>query len=341
MNRQMFNVGIVAALLVASGLILNANRLSADDKGAKPGVAKAAQKEGALPRILETVDLAPGKSISPQDQVKVSSLALKLLRHVSVAQQDIQGKKIDDAKKELVQAGALVHVLKEILPTVKIIDHIWVAKTSLSYLNTTEVQQDLITISASVDQLYDVLPDGKAKEHCKAAKNCLAKEKQKGASKAKEELEAVEESLDFRELDLSVSYTSRLVEAAEGDLNAGKIKEASEALSAVADGIVFIDATVTNPVDVAVRRIWMATQDYAGKDYKTATTRLKMAKAALLEVAQIDDKAMQAGAKELMGKIDAIDVSKPGDKTGPALEALWQDARKLVDQPQPAAKGKK
>ena len=40
-----------------------------------------------------------------------------------------------------------------------------------------------------------------------------------------------------------------------------------------------------------------------------------------------------------MSKIDAIDVTKAGDKIGAALEALWQDARKLMDQPQ--IKGKK
>ena len=105
----------------------------------------------------------------------------------------------------MTQAVDLMAILKEILPTVKIIDHIQVAKTKLSYLNTTEVPQDLVTIMSSLDQLYDVLPEGKAKEHAKQAKETLAKEKEKGAAKAKQSLEAVEESLDFSEVDLSVS----------------------------------------------------------------------------------------------------------------------------------------
>ena len=96
----------------------------------------------------------------------------------------------------------------------------------------------------------------------------------------------------------------------------------------------FFDTIAIDSVGVAVRRIWMATQDYAGKDYKADKTRLAKAKTALQDVAQSDYKTLQEGAKSLMSKIDAIDVTKAGDKIGTALEALWQDARKLMDQPQ-------
>ena len=65
-------------------------------------------------------------------------------------------------------------------------------------------------MTASLDQLYDVLPEGKAKGHAKQAKEALTKEKEKGMQ-AKEALEAVEESLRFREVDLSVSHVSRRV----------------------------------------------------------------------------------------------------------------------------------
>ena len=97
-------------------------------------------------------------------------------------------------------------------------------------------------------------------------------------------MEAVEEALDFREVDISVSYTGRLVKAAQGDLEKGKTKEAGDALQAVTDGLVFFDASMIDPMDLAVRRIWMAKQSYAGKDNKTAKTRLGMAKTALEEL---------------------------------------------------------
>lgn len=89
----------------------------------------------------------------------------------------------------------------------------------------------------------------------------------------------------------------------------------------------FFDTIAIDSVGVAVRRIWMATQDYAGKDYKADKTRLAKAKTALQDVAQSDYKTLQEGAKSLMSKIDAIDVTKAGDKIGAALEALWQDAK--------------
>ena len=80
------------------------------------------------------MDLTPGKPITPQDQAKVSSIAMKALVHISKAQQEIAAKNVDEAKKDVAQAASLMAILKEILPTVKVIDHIQVAKTNLSYL---------------------------------------------------------------------------------------------------------------------------------------------------------------------------------------------------------------
>jgi hypothetical protein len=322
MKRQVLNVSIVAVMLGASSFIVGCSGQKKD--------AKAGQIDAVKPRVLETVDLTPGKAISPEDQAKVSGIAVKILGHVSKAKEDIQAKNVDAAKKELTKAGELLAILKEVLPTTKIIDHIWDAKTGLSVLSTADVQQDLVTLSASIDQLYDVLPEGKAKEHAKKAKDTLAKDKQKGAPKAKEELDLVEEAIDFREVDLSVSYTSRLVKVAQADLANGKTKEASDALTSVADGVLVLDTAVIDPVDVAVRRIWLATQDYTGKDHKAAKTRLEKAKTALEEVVQRSDKALQESAKKLIAKIEAIDVNAVGTAEA-ALESLWQDARNLVE----------
>ncbi len=333
MKKQMFLFGILATMLCASSLIVGCNRQKADDKGTPPKVSNTAQKDEPKPRILETVDVTPAKAITPADRTKISEIGLKLLGHVSKAKEDIQAKKVDDAKKELTQAGTLLAILKEVLPTVKVVDHIWDTKTKLSYLDTKEIPQDLVTVSASIDQLYDVLPEGKAKEHAKKAKEALTKEKEKGAAKAKEELELVEEALNFREVDLSVSYTFRLVKAAQADLEKGKTKEASDALTSVADGVMVFDtAVIDEPVEIAVRDIWLAKQDYAGKDHKAAKTRLEKAKTALEKVVHSTDKALQESAKNLLSKIAAVDWAIV-DRTEAALETLWQDARKLVEHP--------
>jgi putative membrane protein len=341
----MFKIGVLVVMLSASGLLVGCHK-KADEKAAGPKDIKAGPNVESPGQVLETVDFTPGRAISPEDQAKVSSIGVKLLGHISKAQQDIEDKNVDAAKKELTQATALLTILKKVLPTINVIDHIWVTKTNLDYVNTAEVQQDLIGIETSIDRLYAVLPAGKAKEHAKLAKDALKNEKAKGAPKAKEELEAVEEALDFREVDLSVSYTSRLVRAAQADLDKGKTKEASDALLAVPNGLVFLDASVTDPTDRAARRIWMAKQAYAGKDYKTARTRLNLAKTALQDVAKTGSKPVQEEAKTLIGKIESIDVTKTDAKCDAALEALWQDTRKLAgqalvaDTTQPAGKDK-
>jgi putative membrane protein len=125
-----------------------------------------------------------------------------------------------------------------------------------------------------------------------------------------------------------------LVNVAQEDLDKGKTKEANDALKAVVDGVVFFDATVIDPVNMALRGIWMARQDYNGKDYKAAKTKMGMAKKTLQSIAESGDKTLQEDIKHLISKIDAIDVTKAEEKTDAALESLWQDARKLFVQPQ-------
>ena len=325
MRKQICIVGMFLALAGALGLVIGCNHDNAKVKEARD----SAQKEQSNPRIVENVDLAPGKSITPQDQAKVSSIAMKALVHISKAQQEVAAKNVDGAKKDVAQAESLIAILKEILPSVKIVDHIQIAKTNLAYIETTEVPQDLVTIMASVNQLYDVLPEGKAKEHAKQAKETLAKEKEKGAAKAKQSLEAVEESLDFSEVDLSVSHVSRWIHSAQEYLDKGDAKEAGEALTAAMDGVMFVNFDIVDPASVAAREIWLATQDWAAKSPKATKTRLEKAKTALQEVVAGGDKGQQDQAKHLIGMINAINVEKAGNETGKALQDLWRDAKKL------------
>ena len=335
MKKQMVIVGTVLALAGTLGLVVGCNHETAKAKEA----AEAAQKERLSPRIVENVDVTAGKSITQQDRAKVSSIAMKALGHISKAQQDIEAKNVDGAKKNVSQAESLIAILKEILPSVKIIDRITVAKTNVSYTDTTEVPQDWVTIMASLDQLYDVLPEGKAKEHAKQAKEAVTKDKAKGAAKAKESLEAVEESLDFSEVDLSVSHVSRWIDLAQENLNKGETKQAGEALTTAVDGVMFIDFDLIDPVSLAAREIWLATQDWAAKSPKGTKTRLEKAKTALQEVVGSGKASQQDQAKHLIGMIDAIDIAKGGDQTGKALQELRQAAKNL-DTGVPALKKK-
>ena len=324
MTRQICSVSMVLAMAGILGFVVGCNQKTADKDS-----AKSAQQEQPKPRIVENVDVVSGKPIAPQDQAKISSIALKALVHICRAQQEIVAKNVDEAKKDVVQAATLMAILKEILPTVRVIDHIQVAKTNLSYLDTTDVRHDLVTIAASLDQLYDVLPEGKAKQHAKQAKEALTKDKEKGAAKAKEALEAIEESLDFSEVDLSVSHVSRWVKLAQEYLDKGDTKEAGDALTVAVDGVTFVDFDYMNPASRAAREVWLATQDWAAKDPKATKTRMEKAKAALQEVVKSGNKSLQDQAQHLIGMINAIDVVKGGEETGKVLQELWQSAKKL------------
>jgi hypothetical protein len=278
MKKQMINAGLLAVLLGASGFILGCNKQNSDDT-----------KQGANGRILETVEWTKSKTLTPDDQAKISATAVEVLSHVSQAKKEIEAKKVDAAKKELKQADTLLDSVKKMLPRVRVVDHIWDTKMDLIHADSAEAQPDLVAIISSIDQLYDVLPEGNAKEHAKVAKTALTEGKKKGIPKAKDELDAVVESLDFREVDMSVSYTSRLIKATQTDLEKGKPEEASEELTAVTDGLLTYDTAVVDQMDVAAGRIWIAKQDYAAKEYKAAKDNLAKAKTALREGAQSGD----------------------------------------------------
>lgn len=334
MTKRICSISMALAMAGMLGAVIGC-----DQKVADKDSAKSPQQKQSPPQILENVDLTLGKSIAPQDQAKVASIAMKALVHITKAQQEIEAKNLDGAKKDVAQAETLLAILKDILPTVKIIDRIEVAKTNLAYLDTTELRQDLVTITASLDSLYDVLPEGKAKEQAKQAKEALTKEKEKGVAKAQEALEAVEESLDFREVDLSVSHVSRWIKLAQQYLDKGQTKDAGDALTAAMDGVMLVDFDVVEPASVAAREIWLATQDWAAKSPKATKARLEKAKASLQEVAKGGSKSQQDQAQHLIGMIDAIDVVKGGDQTGKALQKLWQSARNL-DTNEPVLKKK-
>jgi hypothetical protein len=292
-------------------------------------VTESAQTQPPKPRVVEQVDTTPGRSISPQDQARVSSIAMRALVHIAWAQQALGVNDIDGAKRDVAQAGVQLAVLKKILPTVILIDHIQVAKTNLAYLNTTEVQQDLVTVMASLDQLCEVLPEGQAKGYARRAKAALETEKEKGAGKVKDALEAVEESLNFREVELSVSQVSRWLGIARKHLDKGQITEAREALTVSVAAVRYIDFEVVDPASVAAREVWLATQSWAVRNVKATKTRLATAKAALLEVVNIGDQSRQDQARRLIRALDALIVADGGDLTAKGLQELWQGARLL------------
>ena len=96
--------------------------------------------------IQEKVITTPGKTITPQEEVLISSSGGKVLRHIAQARADIHNKDADAAQTELDQADKLLAIIRAALPTTSVKDRIWVAKEHLEYEDTQEVLPDLIPI---------------------------------------------------------------------------------------------------------------------------------------------------------------------------------------------------
>jgi hypothetical protein len=282
--------------------------------------------------VNEEVTTIPGHQLSPQDEMAISSAAVKVLRHIADARGELQGDKIDTKKasEELDKSKKLLDIIQASLPTTKIKDHIWVAKKHLEYEDTREVLPDLIPIYSSLEELVDYMPTSQAKDHLDQAKQAL---ENGDKSQAKEQLLATDDALLYVEADLPLSSTRRLVDQAKADLVKDDIKSANQALRAAEDNTVFISIAVNSPIVQAKAALWKASQDYNLGNKEFAKTDLNNAVTYLERAAQEGDKIAREAAKNLVSDIrDMHQLITSNDKDiGSRIESAWQRTKALTE----------
>lgn len=197
--------------------------------------------------IKEETTIQPGHTITPQDEARISAVAVKVLRHIADARGKLQGDspEADKAKSELEQAEKLLDIIQAALPTTKVKDRIWVAKKHLEYEDTQEVLPDLVPIYAGLDELVSSVPTAKAKGHLDEAKQALEKGDK---PKAQAQLAATDDSLLYVEADLPLSSTRHLVAEAKADLAKGNTNAADQALASAEDNVLFVSLSFQSPL---------------------------------------------------------------------------------------------
>ena len=278
--------------------------------------------------IEEKITVVPGKTVTPREESILSSYAVKALRRIAQAREDIHGKKLKQAKAELKLSLALIETIKASLPTVKVRDYIQVAKKHLSYEGTKEVVQDLIPIYTSLEEIEDVVPVDKSREHINKAKKNLEEGNKEGA---KEELKLADESLIYTEIDIPIAHTERNVIAARGFLAKNDLEKADEALKAAENSSRFV-AIDMYPLIQAKRSLWHAIRHYADGELQAAKADLRDAKVYLGKAFKSADAKTRAEAERLSKDIDAVEgeVEKGTKEAGQEMNGLYKRFKSLV-----------
>lgn len=274
--------------------------------------------------VKEEFTVQPGRTITAQDEARISSVAVKVLRHIADARGKLEGDepKADEAKSELEQAERLLDIIEAALPTTKVKDRVWVAQKHLEYENTREVLPDLVPIYAGLDELVTYMPTAKAKGHLDEAKQALeAGDK----PKAQEQLAATDDALLYVEADLPLSSTRHLVTQAENYLEQGDTQAADQALVAAEDNVLFVSVTFQSPVINAKAALWRAWQDYKLDEKDFAKANLDEAVTYLQRAAKSEDEVTRKAAEDLVGVVRELNhLIDTGDEGfGAKAESAW------------------
>lgn len=279
-------------------------------------------------KIKEEVTVIPGKPLTIAEQNMISSMAVKVLKHIARARGYIQDKNFNEAGNEIQKAKNLIEMIKSGLPTTRIKDHIWVAKKHLQYESTEKVIPDLIPIYTSLEAIKDFVPVEEVKAHVDAAKKALKKGDKEEAGK---KLELAAEGIVYVEVDLPLRHTERKIIEAERLLAGGEAEKADKILDEAEEGVQVISVAVYEPIVLAERSLWLAARDYAKDKYAAAGDGLHRAKEYMKKAYVDADEKTKKEIQELDKKIDSLGAKMKDGARGLSkdLKEAWSKSREI------------
>jgi uncharacterized protein YdcH (DUF465 family) len=268
--------------------------------------------------------VAPGKPASHGDEKAISSAGAKVLRHIAKARDYVHQRNGKSAAEELQQASALLANVKGVMPTSVIKGQISADKKQLEQDGTT----DLVPIATSLDELGGSLPVAEAKEHLDEARRDLA---QGHPEHAMAELDAIDRSLVYTEVDLPLGATQHLINLAQAKLAKGNLDAADQALKAAEDEVVYLSVAIDEPLVSARSSLWRASQDHAAGAVAAAKTDLDRAIHDLELAAQGADEKTRKAIENLRQQVVSLrDSISAEPRSSTRLEEFWRRADALA-----------
>jgi hypothetical protein len=175
-----------------------------------------------------------GPTLSASDHRAISRIALVVRVAVADAREDAQTHRIADATTRLDHALELTNTIDDLLPTAALRNRLRIAEAHLGVETPRDVLPDLVPVSGELERLAGEVAATEAREHLDRARTALEHGE---TTAAEQELEAVDASVVYPEVEVSLNQARRDLKVAVGQLHDGHVEAADTMLQAVEDGI--------------------------------------------------------------------------------------------------------
>ncbi|YCI06174.1 sel1 repeat family protein (plasmid) [Ensifer sp. D2-11] len=137
----------------------------------------------------------------------------------------------------------------------------------------------------------------------------------------------------YREVDLALNATRRLVTEAQEALRRKNVEAANAALEAAEDNVVYLSVVVQEPLAKAHRSLWQAAQDYADGAYDAAKADVDRGIGYLNQEVQNTDTKTRKAAQNLSDEAQSLraDIDTKSADVPSRLDGVWQRAKALSE----------
>jgi len=179
-------------------------------------------------------DTRNGPTLSASDHRAIDRIALEVLVAVADAREEVHQRRPDDATTRLQNALHLADDIDALLPTATLRDRLRIAEAHLGVESPADVLPDLVPVSGELTRLAGEVPTTEADEHLDRARTAL---EQGDATSAAHELAAVDASVVYPDVEVSLDQVRRDLRVALDRLHEGRFGATDTMLQAVEDGV--------------------------------------------------------------------------------------------------------
>lgn len=263
----------------------------------------AGQEVTATPAAHPDTSHIPAGVTSPAQQNAIGSAAIRTLRYATQARNAIHKKDLKTAEQDLQRSRELLELIRAARPAASVKEHIWVARQHMEYETATEVIDDLMLIDAELVNLGDITATVEAHRHLQAAQAFLKAGDMQGAQT---ELDRLEASLIFTEIDLPLAAAEEQIISAQALLVEGKPDAADKFLASAEESIQFLAVVGSTPLARARDDLHRAAGNYREEHYAAARADLARAGSWLRLAGERSVEKGRQGAQQLADEIEAL-----------------------------------
>lgn len=278
--------------------------------------------------LPDPTDISADSAAALGERATMSTAAVKALRHITQARDDIRDGESASFGRELDKADTLLHFVEATLPTGIAKDRIQAARNHLESADMRGVRSDLAPAYKSLIQLARYMPVEDVGRHLDQATESLSAS---NGARASYELDAANAALNSSETELPLRAARRLLARAKSEMQAHDTQAAEAALNAAEDNVVFLTVAMHEPLAEAHLALWRAMRHYAAGSRDSTADEIGRAVRYLEYSAGGTDRKARRIVAALLDQVRSLEPVAGADAGNTALRLgdLWARTKAL------------